>query len=294
MAITTQLEELITQVESAEGLDPLARGARAVGSKILGGPRTKDVLSGRAIGHPLHPGLTLVAGGSLLGATILDVVGGPSARDAARRLVGAGLLAALPTALAGVSDWLDTEGAESRIGTVHAASNLLAVAAYSHSWRRRGRGHSGLVSGLLGAMALTAGGWLGGHLTFAQGVGVDTTAFGSGPADWTDLAASPDITESLKCFEVGGEQLLATRVRDEVVVIANRCTHRGAPLSDGERVGECVTCPWHRSVFALQGGAVLRGPASRPQPAYEVREADGRIQIRRREVRSLRTNPAGG
>ena len=33
--------------------------------------------------------------------------------------------------------------------------------------------------------------------------------------------------------------------------------------------------PWHSSRFELHTGDVTRGPASVPQPRYEVREADG-------------------
>ncbi|HEX3899278.1 MAG TPA: hypothetical protein VHW74_08900 [Mycobacteriales bacterium] len=69
-------------------------------------------MSGRPLGHPLHPGLTLVSGGSLI--------------------------ASVPTMLAGASDWLDTEGAESRVGTVHAATTC------SRSWRTHVRGPTGV------------------------------------------------------------------------------------------------------------------------------------------------------
>jgi nitrite reductase/ring-hydroxylating ferredoxin subunit len=32
-------------------------------------------------------------------------------------------------------------------------------------------------------------------------------------------------------------------------------------------------------VFRVADGAVVRGPATAPQPAFEVREADGTIQV---------------
>ena len=55
-----------------------------------------------------------------------------------------------------------------------------------------------------------------------------------------------------------------------------------------------MTCPWHDSEFALSDGAVVSGPASRPQPVAEVRVVDGRVQVRRAgEARTLRTNPTG-
>jgi nitrite reductase/ring-hydroxylating ferredoxin subunit len=74
-------------------------------------------------------------------------------------------------------------------------------------------------------------------------------------------------------------------------VLADRCTHRGGPLSEGTIEDDCVTCPWHGSSFSLTDGGVRRGPAVAPQPVYDVRvEADG-IDVRRDEPRSLRVNP---
>ncbi|HWA67766.1 MAG TPA: Rieske (2Fe-2S) protein [Mycobacteriales bacterium] len=293
MTLDERLDEVIEEVERARLLDPAGNAVRAAGQRVLGNPRARDVLSGRPIGHALHPALTLVAGGSLLGATLLDVVGGRGGRDGARRLVAVGLLAALPTAASGWSDWLDTEEAESRVGLVHALSNGIALLAYTRSWRSRRRGRLGLPSSLAGAAALGAGGWLGGHLAFALGVGVDTTAFQTTATDWTDVAAAADIDDRLQQVDLEGVPLLVTRVDGHVVAVADRCTHRGAPLSDGTRDGDCVVCPWHASVFSLRDGRVRRGPATRSQASYEVRELDGRIQVRRNENRSLRRNPVG-
>jgi len=51
------------------------------------------------------------------------------------------------------------------------------------------------------------------------------------------------------------------------------------PLSDGELTDGCLTCPWHGSVFRVADGAVVRGPATVLQPAFEVREADGAMHV---------------
>ena len=69
--------------------------------------------------------------------------------------------------------------------------------------------------------------------------------------------------------------------------IADRCTHRGGPLHEGELQDGCVTCPWHFSRFRLEDGSVERGPATVPQPTYDVREVGDRI-----EVRSAASRPA--
>jgi nitrite reductase/ring-hydroxylating ferredoxin subunit len=76
-----------------------------------------------------------------------------------------------------------------------------------------------------------------------------------------------------------------------VHALADRCSHRGGPLSDGELDGDCVTCPWHGSTFSVTDGEVVSGPATIPQPTYEVRLEGSDVLVRRAEERSLRANP---
>jgi nitrite reductase/ring-hydroxylating ferredoxin subunit/uncharacterized membrane protein len=277
------LEQLIDSLERTDRLDRLADGLDALWTKVLRRPVVTDVLSGKPLGHPLHPAAVLLPAGSLLSATLLDVVGGQE-RDV-RRLTALGLASAVPAALAGWSDWLDTEKAEKRVGLVHAAVNVSALTAYAVGWKRSSRGARIVGAGLFGV-----GGWLGGHLVFARGVGVDTTAFQVAPAGWTDVADAAAVGEDLFKVDLEGLSVLLTRVNGDLVALAERCTHRGAPLSEGERQGDCVVCPWHQSVFDLHSGTVREGPATRPQMSFEVRERAGRVEVRRSDAGSLRTN----
>ncbi|SNQ50884.1 putative Rieske Fe-S membrane protein [Frankia canadensis] len=284
-------ERVLERLERRRELDPVAERVAGFWSARLRSPRARDVLSGRALGHPLHPAAVILPAGTLLSATLLDLTGGARVRPAARRLVGIGLLSAAPAALAGWSDWLDTAGAERRVGLVHATSNIIGIGCYAASFWARLRGRRGVLAGLAGASALGVGGWLGGHLAYAQGVGVDTTAFQHGPADWTDVLAAAEVTETPRSVDVGGVSVLLARVDGRIVALGNRCTHRGGPLSEGRRDGDCVQCPWHGSRFALTTGEVVQGPATRPQPVYAVREVNGRVELRRAEIRALRANP---
>lgn len=45
------------------------------------------------------------------------------------------------------------------------------------------------------------------------------------------------------------------------------------------------------SASVMSMAVVRRGPATQPQPVYEVRRADAEPQVRRDEPRSLRVNP---
>ena len=65
----------------------------------------RDALHGVWLGHPLHPMLIQASAGAWLSASILDFTG--REEKAARRLVTAGLAAAVPAAVAGAVDWFE-------------------------------------------------------------------------------------------------------------------------------------------------------------------------------------------
>lgn len=280
------------KLERAEALDPLADALQSAVQKVVRPGRAKDVLSGTWLGHPLHPLLMVTPLGAWLSASVLDLVGGREGERAADRLLGIGVLAALPTAAAGASDWSDTAGGERRVGLVHAVGNYAATALMGASWvaRRRGRRDVGIGLALAGDVLVGITGYLGGHLSYNQGVGVDTTVFDAGPQEWTEAAAAVNVVEGEPHgVEVDGVRIVLVRQQGEVSALAARCTHRGGPLDEGTLDGDCITCPWHASTFSLRDGCVVRGPAVAPQPAYEVRTVDEAVQVRRREPKGQRT-----
>lgn len=86
--------------------------------------------------------------------------------------------------------------------------------------------------------------------------------------------------------DVGDEGVLLVRSGDRVYAIGSRCTHQGASLDRGPlKISgslATVTCPAHGSIFGLEDGRVLRGPAARPATAYDTRVVEGELEIRRR------------
>jgi nitrite reductase/ring-hydroxylating ferredoxin subunit/uncharacterized membrane protein len=282
---------LVEQLERATGLDDVATRVQGTVGQVLQPGPPKDALSGTWLGHPLHPLLILGPLGCWTSATYLDLVGGKRSRGAADKLVAAGVLAALPTAAAGASDWSDTAGGERRVGLVHGLSNAAGVMCFAASYvaRKRGRRGMGVGLGLLGHTFASLAGYLGAHLTYGTGVGVDTTAFRTGPEDWTALVDADQLPEGRPVgADVEVVRLLLVRDGGEVRALDARCTHRGGPLDEGEIRDGCVTCPWHGSRFELATGDVVQGPATQPQPAYEVRIAGGRVEVRRSEPRDAR------
>src|SRR5258706_7360815 len=102
-----RLHALMDRVGEEPALDDAARSLeRATGAIPSEGP-IKDALSGTWLDHPLHPMLTDLPIGFWTSAWVLDLLGRERDRDAARKLVGAGVLCAVPAALTGAADWSD-------------------------------------------------------------------------------------------------------------------------------------------------------------------------------------------
>jgi uncharacterized membrane protein len=125
------------------------------------------------VGHPVHPPLTDLPIGFWTSAWVLDLVGGDEGRRAARLLIGAGVLCAIPTIVTGLHDAGADDGLDRRVVAAHAAFNGTATAAYAWSWsaRRHGRWGRGVVLAMVGSSLATAGGILGGQLAFGAGAG---------------------------------------------------------------------------------------------------------------------------
>jgi nitrite reductase/ring-hydroxylating ferredoxin subunit/uncharacterized membrane protein len=283
----TPFEPLIDAAESAAALD---RPGKAIGKQVrsLVKEPLKDALSGTWLGHALHPLLTDVVIGTFLSTTLLDVAGGDEDGKAGARLIGIGIAAYAPTALTGVNDWADTEPVSDRVrrvGLVHAASNTTALALYAGSLatRRNGRRGAARLLSAAGGTALMVGGLLGGHLSFARGVGPNQTVFDPGPTDWTVAANADDVVSGEpKRVLADDTPVLLLREGESFSALHDRCSHRGCSLSEGSVEGDAIVCGCHGSRFDRRDGSVLRGPATAPQPAFEVRVRDGRVELRRR------------
>jgi len=274
-------------VESADVLDPVAQQAGKTFRGLVSGGPLKDALSGTWLGHALHPMLTDLVIGSFAGASLLDVIAPDGDGVASERLIALGLAAYAPTAAAGANDWADTETVDDairRVGLVHAASNAVAASLYAASWRARRSGARGrgTALGLAGMTVLMAGGYLGGHLTLNKGVGPAQTVYDPGPTDWTPAADASQLPQGRPMrVVVDDTPVLLLRDGSQIFAIHDRCSHRGCSLSEGKVEGDEIVCGCHGSRFDRRNGAVLGGPATSAQPSFQVRQQDGRVEVRR-------------
>jgi nitrite reductase/ring-hydroxylating ferredoxin subunit/uncharacterized membrane protein len=278
---------LTGKLEQAKALDPAVDVVSGVAGRLLPQGRLKNLMHGTWLGHPVHPLLIALPIGMWSGASLLDLAGD---RAAARRLVGAGLLAAVPTAATGLADWSELGSARKpkRVGLAHAAANWATIAVYAASWRARRRGDHvrGAGLALVGAGGLAVGGYLGGHLAYSQAVGVNRNAdVRLAPREWSDVAADADVVEGRPLrVEAARQPVVLVRRGAAVHAMGATCSHWGGPLDEGSVDGDCIVCPWHGSAFRLHDGGVARGPAAFPQRPYDVRISEGRVQVRARDA----------
>ena len=137
-------------------------------------------------GHPLHPPLTDATIGAYTAAAVMGFASiiGVAEKSAAHGwwlALVVGLIFTVPTALTGLADWLTIQSGTQlkRTATTHAlamvtATVLFLIAALvGHKGYKHGAVDTGpYVLTLLGFLAMTAGGWLGGAITYVHGMRV--------------------------------------------------------------------------------------------------------------------------
>ena len=137
-------------------------------------------------GHPLHPPLTDVTIGAYTFATVSAIAG--KAGLAAHGFANAwwlalvvGLISSALTVTSGVLDWLTiTRGSELwKTATTHALTMVAATVffvlaiVFGHGGYTRHEVTTGsLILTIIGFVTLTAGGWLGGAITYVHGMRV--------------------------------------------------------------------------------------------------------------------------
>jgi nitrite reductase/ring-hydroxylating ferredoxin subunit/uncharacterized membrane protein len=256
------------------------------------GRKIADFLHGTWLGHPLHPVITDVPIGAWTVAVALDALdgdGNSGVGTAADAAIGLGVASAIAAAAAGFTDWTHLTGESRRTGFAHALLNIASLGFFIGSLAAR-KSHdrdSGRMLALIGYMAAGISAYLGGDLVFRQKVGVDHAPSDIPVKDFTPVIALDQLRENqLTLAKVEDIPLVVLRRGEQVYILANTCSHLGGPLAEGSLTDTAqgcptVTCPWHGSQYSLVDGAVLNGPATYPQPAFEVRIQGGQVEVRR-------------
>lgn len=179
------LTPLFQPLEKASFLDPVSNAVASKLRSALEGSPVDGLLRGTFVGHPMHPIMAYTSVGLWSSAVYLDLTGG--APDAARRLIGAGVLTA-PTALVtGWATWSTLTSKQRRVGLFHASTNGVALGLFAASYRRRSKDpentppdSTSKALALAGFTIAGLGGALGGHLGYNMGGGVAARALPAG------------------------------------------------------------------------------------------------------------------
>jgi uncharacterized membrane protein len=217
------LRRQVDAIEANEALDPVVEQLGSIATRVGAGDRG-EVLRGQWLGHAAHPLLTDFPLGCWASASLLDLLGGKRSRTGARRLIALGLAFVPVTAATGMADWAETEDPPvRRVGAVHAVGNTAVAALYFLSWRARHRGHHlrGVGLALAGGAGAWATGYLGGHLSFARGVGVGERGLHDElPSGAHAIPHDPDLvgfSEAARLLEVEPAQIEAMVAGDLLV-----------------------------------------------------------------------------
>ena len=288
--------ETISQriVDALPFLDRIAEGVQPKVQEAVeaGGTTARNVLDGVWFEAPLHPALTDVPIGSWTAAAVFDgldaVTDSRAMRNAADASLAIGVVGAIGAAVTGLSDWRYLSGGSRRMGIAHGLMNTVALSLSIASLvlRATGRRNAGRLTFLAGYSLSGMAAHIGGELSYHYALRVDRNALqGSGPDEFAPVLDEEELPrDGLRRVEAGGAGILLSRSRGgEVCAISSVCGHFGGPLEEGDREGDTVVCPWHKSRFDLCSGEAIDGPAVFPQPRYETRIRDGRIEVKAAE-----------
>ncbi|RYE18316.1 MAG: DUF2231 domain-containing protein [Sphingobacteriaceae bacterium] len=272
---------------AGDAIQPAVINTYKAGGKT--GQKIKNFLHGTWLGHPLHPIITDVPVGSWSAAAVLDgleLLGKNKYKPGADAAIVIGLIGAAGAAVSGITDWSGTTKKKRQIGLMHGILNVGATALYATSYylrKKEGSRKTAIGLAMLGYGITSAAAYLGGHLVYVEQVGVDHTAISAEyPQDFVAVLPENELADnSMKSVKAGEIAVLLAKKNGEIFALANTCSHLGGPLCDGDLLDNCaVRCPWHHSVFSLKDGSVIDGPATEPQPKFEVQIANGQIEVR--------------
>ena len=98
--------------------------------------------------------------------------------------------------------------------------------------------------------------------------------------EYVKVATTDDVEPGKpKLVEVNGRRVALFNVDGDFYAIDDVCTHRGAPLSEGEVTGKDVQCPWHGAYFDVTTGEASGPPADVGVDTFKVRVAGSDIEV---------------
>ena len=87
---------------------------------------------------------------------------------------------------------------------------------------------------------------------------------------------------SILGFKVEGDEVAVVLAEGDFYAFSNSCTPMAAPLTTGYIAGREIACLRHDSVFSMESGVAIAGPANESLDIYDVKVEGDEVLIARR------------
>ena len=99
-----------------------------------------------------------------------------------------------------------------------------------------------------------------------------------------EVCGTADLQDGqMREFQVGPnkrtDKILVAKIDGQFYAVGSRCTHFGAPLSQGLLIGDKVYCPWHLASFSVKTGFHQYGPVFNSLKTFNVIVKDDRVFV---------------
>jgi nitrite reductase/ring-hydroxylating ferredoxin subunit len=96
------------------------------------------------------------------------------------------------------------------------------------------------------------------------------------------VGALAEIPEGeVRAFDIPTGRVAVAHVEHRLFAFADVCTHAGCALSEGafDDRAATISCPVDESVFDVETGEPIAGPAQDALPIHVAREVDGWVEV---------------
>jgi nitrite reductase/ring-hydroxylating ferredoxin subunit len=105
--------------------------------------------------------------------------------------------------------------------------------------------------------------------------------------DFVRVGALGEIPEGeMRAYDIAVGRVTIAHVEAHLYAFGDECTHQGCSLAEGAFDDRTATveCVCHGSVFDVENGEPVDGPAVDPLPVFRAREVDGWVEVATRPV----------
>jgi 3-phenylpropionate/trans-cinnamate dioxygenase ferredoxin subunit len=100
--------------------------------------------------------------------------------------------------------------------------------------------------------------------------------------EFVRVGALGEIPEGeMRAYDTPSGRVTVAHIEARLYAFGDECTHQGCSLAEGDFDDRAATveCPCHGSVFDIENGEPIEGPAADPLPVFHAREIDGWVEV---------------